>query len=66
MTHPTCLICHRPVPGFDPPYSSDELPEPCLCSAECETAFNRGAGSYELRRIAAGIPVWRGKDEAES
>lgn len=67
MTHPTCVICHRPVPDYEPIGCCGgtecgcmgQATNPCLCSAECDTAFGMGIGtSYELRRIAAGILVW--------
>jgi len=66
MSDETCLICDRPVPDYKPTYCCNGTdcgcggltPEPCVCSEECEQAVYKFNGSYEERRIKAGIKKW--------
>ena len=62
-----CLICGRPVFGYEPKYCCDgrecgchgQPIEPCCCSKECENAVYDFIGlTFELRRIAAGVVLW--------
>lgn len=66
----TCLICHRPVPDYEPQYCCDgrdcncmaQPMNPCVCSVECDAALGDGIGrTFEERRILAEIPLWSGK-----
>lgn len=60
-----CLICGKPVEDYEPEMCCSGFEcgcmgvptNPCLCSKECSKAL-RLNGTYEQRRIAAGIEKW--------
>lgn len=66
-----CLICHKPVPDYEPEYccSGKEcgclgLPiYPCVCSPECDKAIFDIDGSFEDRRIRHNIPLYKGSPQ---
>ena len=58
-----CLICGKPVPDYEPQMCCSgrecgcmgQPIEPCVCSIECEQAIYTCEGTFEDRRVAAGI-----------
>lgn len=59
-----CEICGAPAADYEPKMCCDgrececggQPIDPCLCSTECAAAmFSGGGGTFEDRRIAAGI-----------
>ena len=63
-----CMICQKPVPGWEPEYCCSgadcgcggEPIEPCVCSDDCFDAVMNGIGKpFEQRRIDADIERYR-------
>lgn len=62
-----CLICWKPVPDYEPEVCCGGhecgcmgMPtNPCVCSDKCGYALFDSRGSYEERRLKAGIEVWQ-------
>ena len=61
-----CIICYKPVEGYEPKYCCSghdcgcmgQPQEPCICSNECWDALMMD-GPLEERREKAGIPLWQ-------
>jgi hypothetical protein len=63
-----CLICRKPVPGYEPVMCCDGFQcgcygiptNPCLCSEACSDAlFNNIGYGYDERRKIAGIELYQ-------
>ena len=69
---PTCLICQRPVPDYNPDYCCSgfdcacqgQPAQPCICSDECWDALTKRVGEFDERRIKAGIVLYLQPDAA--
>ena len=66
-----CLICGKPVLDYEPQMCCSgrecgcmgQPVEPCVCSIECERAIYTCIGTFEDRRIAAGIEKFKHEDQ---
>lgn len=61
-----CLICNKPVSDYEPVMCCSGYAcgcmghpmNPCVCSKECDSALHTCIGSFEDRRITAGISLY--------